>query len=270
MVQIDGPLALVRMLAARGLRRWSHVSTAFVCGCRSGTVRENETDVAQEFHNSYERLKLQSEIVFKQACRELEIDLRILRPSIVVGPAPATIGGAPSNLFLAFLRMLIGVARRADSGDTLVRIHGLPHARFNIVPVEYVAAAAAELTKDTEAVGGTFHLVAANPPTQNAVAELVSARLGLRSLRVLESGEELSDPSRLESRLEKMLYPYKEYLEQDVQFDSSAARALLDRQGLHAPLIDDKEINRLIELADCSNQLRDAERAGLGIQTFGP
>jgi nucleoside-diphosphate-sugar epimerase len=152
--------------------------------------------------------------------------------------------------------MLIGVARRADSGDTLVRIHGSPHARFNIVPVEYVASAIAQLTEDAEAAGGTFHLVAANPPTQNAVAEIVSARLGLRGLRVLEPREELPDPSPLESRLEKMLQPYKEYLEQDVQFDYSAARTLLDRQGLHAPLIDNKEINRLIELAGCSNQLR--------------
>ncbi|MEX0802536.1 MAG: SDR family oxidoreductase [Candidatus Binatia bacterium] len=253
MIQIDGPLALLRMLAARGLRRWSHVSTAFVCGRRSGPVSENETDVGQEFHNSYERLKLQSEIAFKLACRELEVDLLILRPSIVVGPAPATMGGAPSNLLLAFLRMLVDLAHIAASRDTLVRIHGSPHARFNIVPVEYVVSAIAQLTEDTEAAGGTFHLVAANPPTQNAVAELVSARLGLRGLRVLEPREELSDPSPLESRLEKMLHPYKEYLEQDVQFDYSAARALVDRQGLHAPVIDDKGINRLIELAGCSS-----------------
>jgi nucleoside-diphosphate-sugar epimerase len=33
-VQIDGPLVLLRTLVARGLRRWSHVSTAFVCGRR--------------------------------------------------------------------------------------------------------------------------------------------------------------------------------------------------------------------------------------------
>jgi nucleoside-diphosphate-sugar epimerase len=250
-VHIDSPLALLRMLAAQGLRRWSQVSTAFVCGRRSGTVSENETDVGQEFHNSYERLKLQSEMAFKLACRELEVDLRILRPSIVVGSAPPTMGGAPSNLLLAFLRTLVGVAHRAGSRDTPVRIHGSPGAGFNIVPVEYVASAIAQLTEDTEAAGGTFHLVAANPPSQSAVAEIVSARLGLRGLRVLDPGKELSDPSPLESRLEKMLHPYKEYLEQDVQFDYSATRTLLERQGLHAPLIDNEEINRLIERAGC-------------------
>jgi len=164
-------------------------------------------------------------------------------------------------LLLAFLRVLVGVVHTAGSRDILVRIHGLPHARFNIVPIEYVASTIAQLTEDTEAAGGTFHLVAANPPTQKAAAEIVSARLGLRGLRVLDPGEELPDPSPLESRLEKMVHPYKEYLEQDVQFDYSAARALLDRQGLHAPLIDHQEINRLIELASYSNQLRYAERS---------
>jgi nucleoside-diphosphate-sugar epimerase len=248
-VQIDGPLALLRMLASRGLRRWSHVSTAYVCGRRSGLVSEHETDVGQEFHNSYERLKLQSEIAFKVACRELEVDLLILRPSIVVGPAPATKGGAPSNLLLAFLRILIGVAGRSGNRDSPVRVHGSPHARFNIVPVEYVAAAIAQLTENSEATGGTFHLVAANPPTQNALAEILSARLGLPALRVLDPGEGLSDPSPVESRLDRMLHPYKEYLEHDVQFDYSATRALLERQGLYAPFIDHKQINRLIELA---------------------
>jgi len=164
-------------------------------------------------------------------------------------------------LLLAFLRILVGVAHTAGGRDSLVRIHGLPPARFNIVPVEYVAAAIEKLTEDAEASGGTFHLVAANPPTQNGVAEIVSAHLGLRGLRVLDPGQALSNPSPLESRLEKMLYPYKEYLQQDVQFDYSAARTLLDHHGLYAPVIDNKEINRLVELAMCSNHLRCAEKA---------
>ena len=46
-----------------------------------------------------------------------------------------------------------------------------------------------------------------------------------------------------------MLRPYKEYLEQDVEFDYSSTRTLLERQGLRAPVIDYEQINRLIELA---------------------
>lgn len=252
-VQIDGPLTLLRTLAGRGLCRWSHVSTAFVCGRRSGIVREHETDLGQEFHNPYEQLKLQSEIAFELACRELGIDLVILRPSIVIGAAPATTGGAPSNLLFTFIRMLIGVAQTLRNPDALVRVRGSARARFNIVPVEYVASAIAELSEDTEAAGKIFHLVAANPPSQSAVAEILSDRIGLRGLRVLDPGQELSDPSRLELRLEKLLYPYKEYLEQDVQFDASSTRTGLAHKGLLPPIIDKGQIHRLVELAACAS-----------------
>jgi nucleoside-diphosphate-sugar epimerase len=252
-VQIDGPLTLLRTLAGRGLRRWSHVSTAFVCGRRSGIVREHETDVGQEFHNPYEQLKLQSEIAFGAACRELGVGLVILRPSIVIGPAPATTGGAPSNLLFIFIRMLIVVAQTLRNPDALVRVRGSARARFNIVPVEYVATAIAELSEDAEAIGRIFHLVAANPPSQSAVAEILSARVGLRGIRVLDPGEELIDPSHLELRLEKLLRPYKEYLEQDVQFDGSSTRTALARKGLLAPVIDKSQIHRLVELAACSS-----------------
>jgi hypothetical protein len=188
--------------------------------------------------------------------------LRILRPSIVIGRAPATLGGAPSNLLLAFLRVLAGAGSIVSGTDTRVRIHGSPNARFNIVPVEYVASAIARLRDDPAAAGGTFHLVAANPPTQKAVVEMLRARFGLRGLRVLETGEELSDPSPLESKLNRMLRPYKDYLEQDVQFDFSITSNLLERHGVHIPRIDRKQINRLIGLATAPNRSRPARRNG--------
>ena len=57
LIHIEGPLALLEILGANGLRSWSQISTAFVCGRRTGTVYEHETDLGQEFHNSYERFE---------------------------------------------------------------------------------------------------------------------------------------------------------------------------------------------------------------------
>jgi nucleoside-diphosphate-sugar epimerase len=125
-VQIDGPLAFLKMLRDRGLRCWVYISTAFVCGRREGMTYENETDLGQQFHNGYERLKLELEIRLEQTCRQLGIDLRIFRPSIVVGGAPSTPGGVPSNLLLAFLRLLIALSCRAGARDTPLRIRGAP------------------------------------------------------------------------------------------------------------------------------------------------
>ena len=244
-VQIDVPLALIDLLQARGLRCWAHVSTAFVCGERSGAIYEEEGDVGQTFHNPYEGIKLESEQQVAQACRSLGVECKIFRPSIVVGAAPATEGGKPSNLFLEFVRILTSVARRA--GSQAIRIQGKPDSRFQIVPVEYVAAAIAEIT-DCPAGSGTYHLVASNPPTQTEFLDMLTRHLGVCGARVIEETA-VSNPSPLEARLARMLAPYRKYLTQDVLFDDACARQWLDRSGISAPRIDTAEIARLVRLA---------------------
>jgi nucleoside-diphosphate-sugar epimerase len=253
-VQIDGPLALLKMLRPEGLRCWVYVSTAFVCGRREGMIYENQTDMGQEFHNGYERLKLELEIRLKQDCRQLGVDLGIFRPSIVVGGAPSTPGGVPSNLFLAFLRLLVALSRKAGGRTTPLRIPGRPQARFNIVPVEYVAAAIARLADDLEVSGETIHLVAKNPPTQERMLEMMSARLDLHNLYLVDATERLANRSPLEMRVARMLSPYRDYLQQDVQFDDSTARRLLGRHRVEPPVIDDRELERFLELAWFSEQ----------------
>jgi nucleoside-diphosphate-sugar epimerase len=248
-VQIDGPLAFLKMLRDRGLRCWVYISTAFVCGRREGMTYENETDLGQQFHNGYERLKLELEIRLEQTCRQLGVDLKIFRPSIVIGGAPLTPGGVPSNLLLAFLRLLIGLSCRAGARDAPLRIQGRPQARFNIVPVEYVATAIERLTGDPEAAGETIHLVAQNPPTQKHMLDMMSARLDLHNLQLVDSSEELPNRSALEMRVARLLSPYRDYLQQDVQFDDSVARRLLARHRIKPPVIDDRQLERFLKLA---------------------
>src|SRR5437660_199046 len=48
---VDGPVALLRALAGGRLERWVHMSTAYVCGTREGTIREDEGDLGQTFHH---------------------------------------------------------------------------------------------------------------------------------------------------------------------------------------------------------------------------
>jgi nucleoside-diphosphate-sugar epimerase len=177
------------------------------------------------------------------------VEFRIFRPSIVIGAAPATSGGMPSNLFFAFIRALMALTHSRAGLNASVRIQACPQTCFQIVPVEYVTAAIEQLTFHRQASGETFHLVSANPPSQKTVAEMISARLGLNNLHLLESSEELSDPSPLEARLARMLLPYKEYLQQDVRFDCSCTLRLLENRNLQPPIIDIREMDRLVALA---------------------
>jgi nucleoside-diphosphate-sugar epimerase len=247
---VDGPVALLRGLAGGRLARWAQVSTAFVCGERTGVIRETETDVGQRFHNVYERAKLDAELKVRAVGRAAGVDVRVLRPSIVVGAAPTTAGGHPSNLFFAFIRLLAALARWPGGAEARLRVVAAPAAGFNIVPVDYVAAATTVLAEHPDASDGTFHLVVAPAPSQAAMLAMLVDRLGLRGVTLLDAAAQpLTDPSPLERRVARMLEAYRAYLTQDVRFDDTGARHVLQRCGIARPVLGPSEVHRLIDLA---------------------
>ena len=65
-----------------GAERFLHVSTAYVCGQRLGNIPEEAPNPETGFHNPYEASKAQTELMLLQ---EREMDVRIIRPSIVIG-----------------------------------------------------------------------------------------------------------------------------------------------------------------------------------------
>jgi nucleoside-diphosphate-sugar epimerase len=247
---IDGPLALLAALQSGRLRRWGHLSTAYVCGKRSGIVLEDEGDVGQDFHNPYERVKLDAETSMRAVGDRFGIDVRIFRPSAVVGPAPETAGGQPSNLFFIFIRMMETLARLSHRFAVRLRIEGAPLARFNIVPVEYVARALVALMEHPDGAGKTFHLVVSKAPVQEAMLAMIADYFGLPGLSIVDACRTpLTKPSALERQVARLQAPYREYFTQDVHFDDRMTRALLDRLGLPRPTLDAQEIRRLIDQA---------------------
>jgi nucleoside-diphosphate-sugar epimerase len=247
---VDGPRALLRALAGRRLRCWVQVSTAYVCGARTGAVREDEGDVGQRFHNVYEAVKLEAETMVRAVGAERGVDVRVVRPAIVVGPAPQTAGGTPANLFLAFVRLLGGLARSARQRSVGLRIAAAPRAAFNVVPVDHVVRAVTAVATAREAAGATIHAVPSEPPTQEAMLDAILRRLGLREVRLLDArAGSLDRPSPLERRIAQMLEPYREYLEQDVRFDDRNARRLLAPLGVRCQTLDREAIGRLVEVA---------------------
>src|SRR5262249_59131655 len=61
-----------------------HLSTAYVCGERTGLVAEGELDVGQRFANGYESSKAEAEHLVRAAQKQGGISA-VARPSIVVG-----------------------------------------------------------------------------------------------------------------------------------------------------------------------------------------
>ena len=242
---VGGPRRLLEGLAAGRLRRWVHVSTAYVCGRREGPILETEGDVGQAFHNVYERVKLASEQALDAAGALTGVEVCIARPAIVVGAAPVTGGGAPSNLLFDFVRTTATLARLAEGRPVTLRIEAAARAPFNVVPVEYVAAALVHLT-DMPAAAGTFHLVAHHGLTQAAVLETLAERLGVRGLTLVDT---LPDSTPMERRVARMLQRYRPYLLQHVVFDDEHARRALPPALSARATLSPATFHRLIDLA---------------------
>jgi nucleoside-diphosphate-sugar epimerase len=247
---VDGPRDLLERLHGGRLVRWGHLSTAYVCGRRTGTVLETEGDVGQAFRNPYERAKLDAEIAVKSAGHRLGVDVRVFRPSIVVGDAPETSGGGPSLLLFGLIRLAAVLAPLARAGDLRVRVPLPPGGRFNIVPLPYVAEAVVTLSEHPGAAGQTFHLALPDAPSNREMLGWVTERFGLRGVTLLDPRAEAPDgPTALERTIERLLAGYREYLAQDVRFDDRNARRILDPAGVPRPTLSAATFNGLIDQA---------------------
>ena len=60
---VEGTRRLLQVCAAVGFDNIHHVSTAFVCGDRTGVILESDLNLGQDHHNAYERSKHDAEQV---------------------------------------------------------------------------------------------------------------------------------------------------------------------------------------------------------------
>jgi long-chain acyl-CoA synthetase len=250
-VNVEGTrrvLELAELCQERGgLRRLTHISTAYVAGDHRGCFSEDDLDVGQGFHNAYERSKFEAELLV--ARRRKRLPVTVLRPSIVVGERT----GGWTNSFNVLYWPL-----RAFSRGAFVALPARVGAPVDVVSVDCVADAIFALSQAREAVDATFHLTAGRHVS--SVGELValaSATFDRPPLRLLDPGlyRRLVHPlllracrdQRLRRTLERseLFFPY---FDARVRFDDRRARAVLHDTGIAtSPLRDYFE--RLVQFA---------------------
>ena len=135
--------------ADHGLERFSHISTAYVAGGRTGTVPEDALTDEYGFFTAYEQSKYEGEMLVQAAKKELPIS--IFRPSMVVGDSQTGAIKTFNTFYFPLRLYLTGKLRIMPVSRSL---------RINIVPVDYVATSVVKLTFNPKAEGLNFHLVA--------------------------------------------------------------------------------------------------------------
>ncbi|MGE5574727.1 MAG: SDR family oxidoreductase, partial [Ignavibacteria bacterium] len=130
------------------LERFSHISTAYVAGARTGRIAESDLTDEFGFFTDYERSKYEGELLVQASKNEFPIS--IFRPSMVIGDS--TTGAIKTfNTFYFPLRLYMSGRMRFMPVSRQLRI--------NVVPVDYVAKAVAKLTFEPKAKDQTFHVV---------------------------------------------------------------------------------------------------------------
>ncbi|MCC6188462.1 MAG: AMP-binding protein [Anaerolineales bacterium] len=161
--------------AHHGLARFSHVSTAYVAGGRSGPVPEDALTSDYGFSCAYEFSKFEGERRV-QAARE-RLPISVFRPGMIVGDARTGEIETFNTLYFPLRLYLTG---------KLPVVPGSYAQRVNLVPVDYVAEAIVRLTLRPEAAGLNFHLTAPAASLPRAgelvafVRDWARERLGLR------------------------------------------------------------------------------------------
>jgi long-chain acyl-CoA synthetase len=223
-----------------GLKRYAHVSTAYIAGDYCGLFHEHDHDVAQAFRNSYEQSKFESEHLVRS---RPDLPTTILRPSIVVGDRRSGWTAAFNVLYWPL---------RAFARGLFPAVPAVPTAPVDVVSIDYVADAIYALCKSDSGIGRTYHITAGeHASTVGELVEAASRYFKRPPPRVLAPGDFDTYAEGLTEIQRSMLVEssiYFPYFACATEFDNCRARARLAPAGIDAsPLT--AYLERLLDFA---------------------
>jgi nucleoside-diphosphate-sugar epimerase len=234
-VNTIGTRNLLEAIGDWRIERLVHVSTAFVAGARTGSIREDELDGTAGFVNGYEQSKHDAEVLVRGS----GVPFVVLRPSTIV----CDDGSGRVTQYNAVHRAL-----RVFSGGLASLMPGAEDTPVDLVTTDYVVAGVIEIGLGAHAEGGTYHLCAGRGAL--ALGELLDrahavwsrdaqwrrrgimrpALTDLATYRVFEQSVEETGDVRL-ATITRSLSHFVPQLALPKQFDTTQADAALGRSA---------------------------------------
>ncbi len=212
------------------LRRYNYISTCYVAGKRTGEILETELEHDAGFRNFYEETKYLAEREVEEL-KAAKIRLTIFRPSIVVGDSVTGETQKYDGIYSLILYL-----RKAPKLFRFVNV-GNKNVKLNLVPVDFVVEAIAQLARDDRAAGKTIALADPNPlATEEIFDAIAEAMTGKKSVVT-------PPPSLVENFLMLPLTPLLSglphsgvpYFFVPQTYDTSVADRLLSAHNLRCP-----------------------------------
>jgi len=251
-VNVQATLKVVNALKGR-IARVVHVSTAYVAGNRTGLIREGELDCGQEFRNSYEKSKFDAERDLTALCREHDLPLVIVRPSIITNDR--TTGRAST---FTHLNTLVEVVSRIQDHygisdgqvvSSAIRLMADPGARPNLAPVDSIVPPLLRIAEASGSTGMTFHLCHPTPQLNLDVIDLICETFKVKGKLKIEFVANLVRPmSHTEEMILRSLKVYAPYLNNRSEFDLSNTRSIVPDYDSHFSQMDIAYIEKVAQV----------------------
>ncbi len=248
---LEGTRNTLSLCEAACIRSLHYVSTAYVCGLRSGTILEAELDCGQEFRNEYEHSKLQAETLVRA---NSSIDkLTVYRPAVISGDSRTGYTNTYHGIYLYLRMMAMFVPHQPidpnGARSVQLRLPSTGDERRNVVPVDWVSQVMTRLLLDPEAHGRTFHLA---PNQCLTPRELIDGGCSyFNSTNVDFIGYQPIDP-RTFNALEAQVLPgiamYQEYESTDPHFDCTNLKRFAG--DLPCPVIDEAILHKYLQFGE--------------------
>ena len=238
-VNLHGTRNVVRFLAeCPRLERLHYVSTCYVSGTTTGVFHEDDLDVGQSFKNFYEETKFLAEMEVVRS----GLPVTTYRPSIVVGDSRTGETGKFDGPYFTLSAM-----ERIPSPGIFFKI-GSGRSPANLVPVDFVIEALAQLSASPQSTGRTYHLADPHPLSVFEVGELFAGALRKRFLYlpVPKGVAKALFAPRVVQRYFGMPLETLEYFDNPCRYDTARATSDLAALGLACPPLP-SYVGRLVE-----------------------
>jgi len=227
-INVQGTRNVLEFLqGARRFERLHYVSTAYVSGTAVGVYRETDLDVGQSFKNFYEETKFLAEVeVVKSG-----VPASIYRPGIVVGDSRTGETAKFDGPYFALRAM-----SRLPSPGAFMKV-GSGRNRVNVVPVDFVMEALAQLSSKPSSENKTYHLTDPDAPTAFEIEEVFARALGKSFVYVpvpLVLARLFFTPGPMQ-KVFGMPVQSVDYFDHPCRYDCSLATAELERLGVRCP-----------------------------------
>lgn len=278
-VNLDGTRNVLRFAEFMRVKRFYHMSTAYVAGDRTNlgnhratTAYEDERWVGQEFRNTYEESKLNAELFIHEMARKLKFAITIFRIGIIVGDSKTGETTTFSGYYgyfkaLNVLRNIIKDDMPMYSAEGVRKENGylfLPacikatlDATINIACVDYIVDIIMALAQKPESAGKTFHVVNPSPPKLGWILATGHNAMQIKFKAIIDPAVVLPDickdsSPKLQKWIDRAIIYYQDYALGEPVFDNANIKNVLGSIPPH-PEITIELVKKLLDYAQTKN-----------------